>query len=211
MNNENSPINPADITCIIFDFGFTLSSDLYFKVAPPEYPNWQELIQQNIFSNNDLVDTWMAGRITLHNIAEELASLVEMDVKKIVDFLELGCQNLSFNEAVLNFAIRQREAGKKTAIVTGNMDVFTKVVVPFHGLRDKFDLIINSFDHQEIDKTVLWQKVFEFFGDGTGYCQSLLVEDGTNNVRKFRAHGGHAYQYENDMLFLKWLEATGWQ
>lgn len=211
MKYENNLINPADIACIIFDFGFTLSSDLYFKVAPPECPNWQELIQQKIFSNNALVDSWMAGEVTLHNVAEEMVPIVNMEVSRIVDFLELGCQNMDFNQAVLNFAIRQREAGRKTAIVTGNMDVFTKIVVPFHRLRDKFDIIINSFDYQEIDKTLLWPKAFEFLGNEIGYSQSLLIEDGAKNVRKFRENGGYAYQYENDERFLRWLEYIRWQ
>ena len=210
MNKENTVINPADITCIIFDFGFTLSSALYFNVAPPECPDWQNLIQQHIFSKDDLVNDWMRGDITLQYIAEELAPIVDMKTPRIVEFLERGCTSLDFNEAVLTFAIEQRRQGKRTAIVTGNMDVFTNIVVPHHNLKSKFDIIINSFDHREIDKSVLWAKVFESLGDGIGYRQSLLIEDGENNVMKFRKHGGHAYQYTNDECFLAWLGSIGW-
>lgn len=211
MQHENNTIHPADIACVVFDFGFTLSSDLYFKTAPPECPNWQELIQQKIFSDAALVDRWMAGAITMHNIAEELAPVVNMEVSRIVDFLELGCQRMDFNEAVWRFAIQQRAAGRKTAIVTGNMDVFTKVVVPGHGLHEKFDVIVNSFDHREIDKTVLWAKAFDMLGNGIGYSQSLLIEDSIKNVRKFRELGGYAHHYENDERFLEWLEYVRWQ
>ena len=57
MNKENIPVNPNDIECIVFDFGFTLSSDLYFKIALPNDPAcWQKLIQQHIFSNGNLID-----------------------------------------------------------------------------------------------------------------------------------------------------------
>jgi|SRR5665648_787273 len=210
MNYEKHSINPTDITCIIFDFGFTLSSDLYFKVAPPECPNWQEVIQQKIFSNNALVDSWMEGTVTVDNIAEELAPIVNMEISNIVHFLEAGCQNIGFNEAVWHFAIQQRATGRKIAIVTGNMDVFTKIVVPYHNLNNKFDVIINSFDFKEIDKTILWSKAFEFLGNGIGYSQSLLIEDGEKNVKKFRENGGYAYQYENDEQFLKWVEYVKW-
>ena len=106
--------------------------------------------------------------------------------------------------------MQQRAAGRKTAIVTGNMDVFTKVVMPCHKLSEKFDVIINSFDYQAIDKNILWAKAFEILGHGIGYRQSLLIEDGANNVRKFRANGGYAYQYENDERFLRWLELVKW-
>jgi len=211
MNKENTPVNPTDIACIVFDFGFTLSPDLYFKIPPPECPDWQNLIQQHIFSNDELIDNWMRASVTIRDIAEELAPIVGMKVPRIVEFMELGCKELDFNEAVLNFAIRQRGQGRKTAIVTGNMDVFTKIVVPCHNLRDKFDVIINSFDYQEIDKSVLWAKAFERLGNGIGYSQSLLIEDGEKNVMKFRANGGYAHHYTNDERFLTWLKEAGWR
>lgn len=211
MNKENTPIDPTNIACIVFDFGFTLSSDLYFKVPPPNCPNWQNLIQQHIFTNDDLVNDWMRGTLTQRDIAEALSPIVSMEVPGIVEFLELGCRELNFNEAVLTFALEQRAQGRKTAIVTGNMEVFTNVVVPCHHLADKFDVIINSFDYREIDKSVLWAKAFELLGDGIGYCQSLLIEDGEKNVMKFRAHGGSAYQYGNDEQFVAWLKSIGWR
>jgi FMN phosphatase YigB (HAD superfamily) len=211
MNKENPLIHPADIACIVFDFGFTLSSDLYFKLPPPECPNWQRLIQEHIFSDPELVDDWMRGSVTLPNIAEKLVPIVGMEVPRIVDFMELGCRDLDFNEAVLTFAIEQRALGRKTAIVTGNMDVFMKIVVPSHSLIDKFDVIINSFDYREIDKSVLWPQAFELLGNGMGYGQSLLIEDGEKNVAKFRGHGGRAYRYGNDEDFLAWLKSAGWR
>jgi len=211
VNKENILIKPSDIECVVFDFGFTLSSDLYFKVAPPECPDWQNLIQKHIFSNNDLIDNWMSAVVTLWDIAEELAPVVDMKVPRIVELLKSGCEDLNFNEAVLTFAIAQREQGRKTAIVTNNMDVFTEIVMPCHNLDDKFDIIINSFDYHEIDKSVLWAKAFELLGNGIGYSQSLLIEDGEKNVTKFRRNGGYAYQYTNDECFLTWLKSTGWQ
>jgi FMN phosphatase YigB (HAD superfamily) len=212
MHKQNPPlIDPSDIACIVFDFGFTLSSDLYFKIAPPECPDWQALIQQHIFSKNDLIDSWMGGAVTLRNIAEELAPIVAMETPRIVAFLKAGCTQLNFNDAVYTFALEQRKQGRKTAIVTGNMDVFTDIVVPHHHLNDKFDVIINSYDYQEIDKSVLWVRAFELLGNEIGYRQSLLIEDGEKNVAKFRANGGYAYRYENDERFLAWLELSGWR
>jgi FMN phosphatase YigB (HAD superfamily) len=212
MNREaDTSINPADIRCIVFDFGFTLSSDLYFKIPPPECPNWQQLIQQHIFSNNDLVDDWMRANISLKDIAEELVPIVHMEHPRIMKFLKAGCHKLDFNQAVFDFALEQRQRGRKSVIVTNNMDVFTQIVVPQHNLHDKFDIIINSFDYQEIDKSILWAKAFELLGKGISYRQSLLIEDGENNVKKFRRNGGYAYQYVNDKHFLAWLKSIQWQ
>jgi hypothetical protein len=38
------PLDPRRIKCVIFDFGFTLSPDFYFKIAPPGIPQWHEII-----------------------------------------------------------------------------------------------------------------------------------------------------------------------
>ena len=90
------------------------------------------------------------------------------------------------------------------------MDVFTEFVVPAHGLADKFDVIINSFDYKELDKSVLWAIAFEFLGGGIGYHQSLLIEDGQKNVERFRESGGYACRYENDEQLTRWLNLKGW-
>lgn len=209
MNPASPPIHLENIRCVVFDFGFTLSPDLYFKVAPPECPNFQALFQEHIFSRNDLVDDWMRAALTTRDIAEIMADVTGMPAARVTAFMELGCENLGFNQAVLDFAMRQRELGKKTAIVTGNMDVFGKVVVPCHRLAEKFDVIVNSFDYREIDKTVLWPKAFELLGGGIGYEHSLLIEDSQRNVMKFRERGGQACHYRNDELFLAWQQAAG--
>ena len=152
----------------------------------------------------------MAGERTLADMAQILAPYVGMDVPTIVRTMEVGCRNLAPNRAVLDFALAQRPAGRVTALVTGNMDVFDTVVVPAHGLDRIFDVILNSYDYRELDKRVLWPIAFERLGPGIGYSNSLLVEDSLNAVQKFRAAGGHAYRYQGDEGFLAWLKSVGW-
>lgn len=43
-----------EISCVVFDFGFTLCADHYFNYAPPYYPDWQQLCQEIIFKNTAL-------------------------------------------------------------------------------------------------------------------------------------------------------------
>lgn len=92
------------------------------------------------------------------------------------------------------------------------MDVFTDIVVPSHNLADLFDVIINSADHDTLDKSILWQIAFDRLGEGIGYSDSLLIEDGTKHPTLFRRLGGHAYQYTTDIDLEHWLrpeEQTG--
>ena len=147
----------------------------------------------------------MTNVLSLRDIAAIVSDHANMDISAVLETMELGCKDLDFNEAVLNFALTQRSLGRRTAIVTANMDVFSDVVVPAHGLDEKFDVIINSSDYGEIDKRVLWPIAFKALGDDIHYGNSLLIEDGSKEPELFRGCGGFAYEYTNDESFLRWL------
>jgi hypothetical protein len=200
----------AEIKCIVFDFGFTLSSDLYFKVTPPAYPHWRNIIQKHIFDEPHIIEGWMAGDLTTVDIAGMLSRYIHMDIASIAEAMEKGCEQLHFNQAVWDFAFAQKAAGRKTALVTANMDVFTKVVIPSHGLHDVFDVILNTFDYHELRKERLWPIAFQRLGNDIHYGNSLLIEDGDVEPAKFRELGGYAYQYSTDELFLEWLRSVNW-
>jgi phosphoserine phosphatase len=204
------PINPAEIKCVVFDFGFTLSPDYYFNVSPPGCPQWHAVIQKEIFGEPAVTTPWMKGELTSLDIAGMLSKHLSLDTMTIAETMEKGCAHLSLNPAVRDFAAAQKAAGRKTALVTDNMDVFSKVVVPAHGLERLFDVILNSADYHEIRKELLWPIAFERLGGGIGYANSLLIEDGETEPVQFRSLGGYAHQYSNDAALLEWLEAVHW-
>ncbi len=202
--------HPERIRCAVFDFGFTLCSDLYFKIAPVGHPEWRSVIQEQVFARPEVAVAWMKGELNTHDIAGIISKYISLDIPTIVDFMDRGCRDLDLNPAVREFAAALKASGRKTALVTDNMDVFTRVVVPCHGLEQLFDVILNSSDHHEIDKRALWPLAFERLGSGIGYADSLLIEDGETEPALFRAAGGRAYQYMDDAAFLDWLAASGW-
>ena len=204
------PINPEQIKCVVFDFGFTLSPDYYFNVSPPGCPQWHAVIQEVIFGEPAITNPWMRGEVTSQDIARILSHHLPLDIPTIAASLDKGCQHLQLNPAVRDFAVAQKAARRKTALVTDNMDVFTRVVVPSHGLDQLFDVILNSADFHEVRKELLWLIAFERLGGGIGYANSLLIEDGESQPAMFRALGGVAHQYSNDAAFLEWLESIHW-
>lgn len=203
-------IDPKQIQCVVFDFGFTLSPDYYFNVAPPGCPHWHAVIQKVIFADPAITNPWMRGDLTTLDIAGIISRHFSMDIPTIAATLEKGCERLRFNPAVWDFAVALKAAGRKTALVTDNMDVFSKVVVPSHGLDRLFNVIINSSDFHEIDKKYLWPIAFERLGGALGYANSLLIEDGEHEPALFKSLGGHAHQYTNDAAFLAWLDSVHW-
>lgn len=203
-------IDPRKIRCVVFDFGFTLSPDFYFKVIPPEVPHWHEIIQEHIFKDPAIAIPWMKGEISGRDVADILGRYMPLDADTILSTMEEGCKELAFNPAVWLFALKQKLAGRKIALVTDNMDVFTKVVVPSHKLQRIFDVVVNSSDFHQVDKEILWPLAFERLGNGIGYANSLLIEDGETEPEKFRRLGGVAYQYKGEKAFSKWAASMEW-
>ena len=68
---------------------------------------------------------------------------------------------------------------------------------------------MNSFDYKVAKKEILWDIAFSKLGDGMTFSNSLLIDDGAENVALFKELGGYAYQYQDDKSFSKWLSSTG--
>ena len=191
------------IKAVIFDYGFTLSSEYYFNVPHPDIHNWKTLIQRLVFSNNEFCEDWMRGKRNLEDVAALLAVETQQSSEAIVPYLRRGCMKLKENPAVIKFARELSTNGIQIAMVTGNFDMFNQVVVPYHGYDQLFPVILNSYDYGETDKTILWPKAFSALGDGIDYCNALLVEDGKKNIELFRKAGGFAIEYTNDKEFAR--------
>jgi phosphoserine phosphatase len=201
-------IDPKQINSVIFDFDGTLCFGRYFETLGSDS---LEAIGALVFNDHSArwADPWMKGVLTSHDIASYLSSHLLESEDEILFALRKGCSNMDFNPAVHTFALQQRESGRKTALVTANMDVFTEVVVPSHGLDSTFDLVLNTADHQTLDKSILWRKAFGAFGSGFSFATSVLIDDSPRMVSLFRSLGGYAYQYEGDEAFQTWLDEIG--
>lgn len=201
-------MNWRNIKSVIFDFDGTLCSERYFK---PLGENALDAIGELLFGGNSgqWADRWMKGDVTRADVAAYLSTHLAQSPEAILSALRQGCSDLRFNPAVLALATAQRGAGRKTALVTANMDVFTEVVVPAHGLDALFDVVLNTSDHRTLDKSVLWRKAFDAFGAGHSFASSFLVDNSPEMIRLFEALGGSGYQYRGDDALREWLAGAG--
>ena len=195
---------PDQINCVVFDFAGTLCSDRYFVPLGPEA---LDAIGDLVFGDNsaEWADPWMRGELTSRDAAAYLSKHLPYSQEKILGALHEGCGQLTFNRAVWEFAKTQRSARRNAVLVTANMDVFSEVVVPAHGLYSVFDVILNTADHGTLDKLALWQKAFRQLGNGYSFASSLLIEDSPDMVALFREMGGTAHQYVGDPELQAWL------
>lgn len=197
--------NSNGVKCIVFDFANTLSSDLYFQTQPEFCPNWRELFQKYVFSDKQRLTDWCTGKISTSDIASIMQKHIKIPIDTIIAEMYNGCKNISFNQAVWQFTESQRNIGRKTALVTINMDIFTNIIVPFYGLDRIFDVIINSADYSTDNKLELWQVAYKLFDSNISYNNSLLIDDSDKWVTEFRNCGGEAYRYKNDNEFNQWI------
>ena len=117
--------------------------------------------------------------------------------------LELGCARLPLHPEIWRFAQAQRALGRQTALVTVNVDIFSRVIAPALQLSQVFDVVVNSADVHELDKIALCEIAFRRL-DGCAFHNSLLIDDTPHNVAAFRARGGMAYQFTTDAAFAAW-------
>ena len=190
--------------CVVFDFHRTLCSDLFFR---PLGESVVACIQALLWGQDQtLFNQWLTGQVKASGIAAYLSGLLGIPACRIEEALREGCREFVLNEAVWGFAQAVRAAGKRTALVTVNADVFSEETVPAHGLDRVFDVIVNSADRGDMDKLRLWPVAFEALGTHIGYANSFLIEDGEDSPRRFTEAGGKAYQYRDDGTFGAWLD-----
>jgi hypothetical protein len=91
----------------------------------------------------------------------------------------------------------------------GYRNVFTETVVPAHELDVIFDLVLNTADHQTLDKSALWGEVIVAFCPEHSFSSVILIDDSPQMISLFESLGGFAYRYEGDEAFRVWLEESG--
>lgn len=192
---------------IVVDYGFTLSSAFYFRRAPPSCPEWTQVVEETIFGS-ERFDRWMTGEVSIREIATLLSTRLHLSPATIETQMRAGCKGLSVNPRVVAFVREQRARGRRTALVTGNIDLFTEIIVPDQGLEDLFDVIVNSYDYRTTDKTLLWPVAFRRLGSEYGYHTSFLLEDSAGNVQTFIEMGGRAHRYTDDDELDVWLKTS---
>ena len=181
-------IDPGQIKSIFFDFDSTLCSGLYFELLGSSS---LDAVGRLVFgeSSADWADPWMKGDLSSRDIASYLSKHLPESEEIILAALYDGCLNMTFSAAVYDFARRGCESGRKTALVTANMDVFSEVVVPAHGLDTVFDLVLNTADHRTLDKSILWRKALAAFGPDYTFASTLLIDDNPRIDRSVRVAG----------------------
>ena len=179
---------------VLFDFHKTLCHDNFYEsVLSAEHANVREWITKNIFQNSELVKEWMRGKTDWRSIHTHIVAATGID-RELLDraFIE-SVKRMRLDEEMIRLAQELKQKGFIVAIVTDNMDIFSEITVPYHGLADVFDVIFNSAD-QTLLKGDEHGKLFAIVADKIGIAtnQSILIDDSKKTTDLFRELGGLA-------------------
>jgi FMN phosphatase YigB (HAD superfamily) len=198
----------STISAVFFDFDGVLCTDRFYTTLLPEYPQVVRWIGNNIFGGEKYCDAWMRGEFTWWEINKLIAAATGIDCELLDERLEESVRLMQINTTLIQFADRLKQNGVKTALVTGNMDIFNEITVPEKGLDKVFPLILNSWDYK-LMKQDEEGRIFDIAREKLGlpdFKDILLIDDSPIYCAIFKAKGGQVYQYSNEADFLKWVK-----
>lgn len=184
---------------ILFDFDGVLSRERFydngFSSEFPEVYNW---IQENIFTDKDLLKNWMRGETSSKEINRGIARETGMDLNVLHPLFEKSVYDIKLDRKLVDKAKELKEKDKKTAIVTDNMDVFSEITIKNHKLDEIFDAIVNSSDKKMLKKDKNG-KLFDIALDllNSKIQESVLIDDSEGNVELFISKGGDGIVYKD--------------
>jgi len=181
-------------SCLLWDFGDTLCDERFIWASGPKWQSYYET-----FDDNDIVDAWNKGEISIAEFAEQVSSHLELPPNDIVAHMNKCCGNIEYFEHTYTIF---KESRLPQAIVTVNPDIFTNTIVPAYRLDQYCETIVTSWQEGTVDKRVLCARAIERLGISCGNEQALLIDNRRDNIDAWRSVGGTGYLYTTDSQFL---------
>ncbi len=186
------------LKAVIFDFDGVLCSDYFYHTLEQVDSNLYNQINKKIFQGDkELIRSWMRGAIDYSDINNEISKRLNTDEDFLHEHLIKSIKNMTLNNLLLDFAKGVKSKGIKTAIMTDNMDVFEKYLVPHFKLNNHFDLIYSSSTHKRLKKDNNWQTPAEVMSLlNSNLNNSLFIDDWEEICDYIQSQNGYSYLYQ---------------
>ena len=170
---------------ILIDFNYTLCFDYFWRSAEASE---RAIIAEFLFKQNiKLVDDWMIGKYSSEDINRFLAEKLNIDYEYLWNIFIEDCKTM-YIEPELIALIKKLRQKAKVFLVTDNMDCFDRFTVPALSLHEVFDGIYNSYNHQCLKSSGLFNVVKEI--ENIEFPHSLLIDDSKTVINIFTQLGG---------------------
>jgi FMN phosphatase YigB (HAD superfamily) len=194
----------TDVGFLLWDFGDTLVDERWLWTCPDGHPEWAA--HYRAVCGGEFGSRWNCGTASLDDLADELVARLGMTKDAVLAHARRCCGEIRFFEhawaAACSRALPQ-------ALVTVNPDVFRDVVMANYPITGTFDTVVISAEAGTENKADLCDLAAVELG-----CEypphALLIDNIEANVDAWRARGGSAYWFRNDVTFATDLAAAGW-
>ncbi len=197
---------------VLFDFDGVLCTDKFYTNLAGDYPDVHDFITTQLFGGDfTTVIDWMKGVYTYNEINLLISEATGIPFTTLTEYFIESVRAMKLNEPLLRFASSLRRNEVKTAIVTGNMDIFNIVTVPENKLYNYFQEIVNSCDYGLL-KNEENGKLFDITLEKLGLASfenTWLIDDSPVNCALYESKGGKSYRYTGQPDFEAWLEDSG--
>ena len=186
----------SDARVLLWDFGDTLADERWAWSAPAGVRGWSAAYRR--IGDSELGERWNLGDASTRDVAQHLATELGLEAGDIHQHLERTCASIAFFPTSWRVACRH---ALPQAVVTVNPLVFRQVIVPTYELDQVFDVIVVSAEEHTTDKVRLCELALERLGKRASRHSSLLIDNISDNVERWRASGGLGYQFLDDATF----------
>jgi FMN phosphatase YigB (HAD superfamily) len=181
----------------LVDFGGTMADETFMRRNCARFPSWTT---DYVAVVEDLRDGWDTGQVSSRQLATHLAARLDATPDEVHHHMLDLCRSLTFYPAI-NAALTQRRArGERQALVTVNPDLFD-TIAHHYSLRERFDVIVTSWEHGTDDKVELCRHALELLG-GNHPGKSVVIDNVREHVDGWVSCGGRGYVFRDDRTFV---------
>ncbi|MBI4458053.1 HAD family hydrolase [Candidatus Uhrbacteria bacterium] len=160
-------------------------------------PEIYQKIQSLLFgADRGRVRQWMLGELSSEEICDLLAPQLSVPAESLMDALAESCKNMRLHDDAIPL-LRDLRKTARLALVTDNMDCFSRFTIAALRLDEFFDRIVNSSDVRRL-KTDQRGRTFADLADefGVPMSNAFLVDDSRKTCDLFDELGGRAFRVD---------------
>ena len=150
----------------------------------------------------------MTNEISFEEINKILSNKMGIEEDYLNKILIQSIKEYEWNWDLINLYQEYRQKGIKVVITTDNMDIFSKIAVPYNDFNKYFDKIYNSADIKLLKE----ENNYQFFNDiskeyNLKTNEVLIVDDNKKTIEETGKLGYKTYLYNMDTYknFEKWI------
>lgn len=169
----------CDFDGVLSRFDARTKQEGFYATLLPQHPTLYKNVIDLLFSSQDhLRKAWMCGQISYTDINALMAHRFGADRGDLDTALLESLQHFTLNQNLIALLQDFRRLGTTVVIMSDNMDVFTRYVVPHFDLDTLFDAVFSSSDLKQMKQHNDWALPKEIAKKyGCNYSDVLAIDD----------------------------------